>query len=551
MKTLRSDNGGEYTSKRFKTYLKSEGVRHEHTIPKTPEQNGVAERLNRTLVESSRSMLLDAKLPHKFWAEAISTAVYLRNRCPTKAVKGMTPYEAWHGKKPKVEHLRVFGCDAYAHIPKDERSKLDSKARKCILLGHGQETKGYRLYDKVLYSRDVQFNKNEKNSEVVTSNDTDHHLILDFSSDPDSEAPTENNNPENSAAEPVLRRSSRERHRPNYYGVQWSHLSAIQSEPVSIEEATNCPDSSKWIQAMETEMKSLKDNDVWKLVDLPPGKKAIGSKWVYKVKKGADGSTERYKARLVAQGFTKKYGTDYDQTFCPVVRQESLRVLIALSIQYGLKLHQVDVTTAFLNGNLEEEVYMKQPQGYFDEGEEHLMCKLKKSIYGLKQSSQCWNTVLDSCLKEIGFTQSTSDPCIYMDAGGDTFYVGVYVDDIILAGYTDERINKVKDALSRKFDMKDMGRLHYFLGMTVVQNETEGYTLIGHPSYTENLLKKFGMQDCKPVHTPVDMNTKLIKTTDEENSVDQHEYHAVCSRKFNVSVWQHQTGYKLCCWQLR
>ena len=276
-----------------------------------------------------------------------------------------------------------------------------------------------------MYSRDVQFNENEKDSEVVTRDDTDHHLILDFSSDPDSEALTENNNPENSAAEPVLRRSSRERHRPNYYGVQWSHLSAIQSEPK--EEATNCPDSSKWIQAMETEMKSLKNNDVWKLVDLPPGKKAIGSKWVYKVKKGADSSTERYKARLVAQGFTQKYGTDYDETFCPVVRQESLRVLIALSIQYGLKLHQVDVTTAFLNGNLWEEVYMKQPQGFFNEGEEHLVCKLKKSIYGLKQSSRCWNTVLDSYLKEIGFTQSTSDPCIYMDARGDTFYIGVYV----------------------------------------------------------------------------------------------------------------------------
>ena len=132
-------------------------------------------------------MLLNAKLPRKFWAEAISTAVHLRNRCPTKAVKGMTPYEAWHGKKPKVEYLR---CDAYAHIPKDERSKLDSKARKCILLGYSQETKGYRLYDpirqKVLYSRDVQFNENEKDSEVVTSDDTDHHLILDFSSDPDS-----------------------------------------------------------------------------------------------------------------------------------------------------------------------------------------------------------------------------------------------------------------------------------------------------------------------------------------------------------------------------
>ena len=145
LKTLRTDNGGEYTSTQFENYLKTEGIRHERTVPKTPEQNGVAERLNRTLVETSRSMLLDAKLPKRFWAEAVSTAVYLKNRCPTKSVQDKTPYEAWHGEKPKVKHLRVFGCDAYAHIPKDERGKFDSKARKCILLGYGTGTKAYRL----------------------------------------------------------------------------------------------------------------------------------------------------------------------------------------------------------------------------------------------------------------------------------------------------------------------------------------------------------------------------------------------------------------------
>ena len=135
LKVLRTDNGGEYTSTEFESYLKSEGVRHELTVPKTPEQNGVAERMNRTLVETVRPILADAKLPHKFWAEALSTAAYLRNRSPTKAVKGMTPFEAWMGEKPKVNHLRTFGCAAYAHVPKDERHKLDPKARKCIFLG--------------------------------------------------------------------------------------------------------------------------------------------------------------------------------------------------------------------------------------------------------------------------------------------------------------------------------------------------------------------------------------------------------------------------------
>ena len=154
---------------------------------------------------------------------------------------------------------------------------------------------------------------------------------------------------------------------------------------------------------MEREMESLKKHDVWELVDLPPGKKAIGSKWVYKVKTNADGSIERYKARLVAQGYNQKFGADYDETFCPVVRQESLRLLMAMSVQQGLEMHHVDVNTAFLNGTLEEEVYLRQPKGFVKNEEKNLVCKLKKSLYGLKQSSRCWNVTLDAHLKSMGF----------------------------------------------------------------------------------------------------------------------------------------------------
>ena len=143
MKMFRTDNGGKFTSTEFEEYLKKEGIKHELTIPKCPEQNGVAERMNRTLVEMVRSMLADSQLPKLFWAEALATATYLRNRSPTKAVEGKTPYEAICGEKPKVGHLRVFGCTAYSHIPKDERRKLDAKAHKCIFLGYSSNRKGY------------------------------------------------------------------------------------------------------------------------------------------------------------------------------------------------------------------------------------------------------------------------------------------------------------------------------------------------------------------------------------------------------------------------
>lgn len=327
LKVLRTDNGGEYVSAEFQSYLKKEGVRHELTVPKTPEQNGVAERMNRTLVESVRAMLADARLPHRFWAEALSTAVYLRNRSPTKAVKGMTPFEAWTGEKPNVEHLRVFGCAAYAHVAKDERKKLDRKSRKCVLLGYGTETKGYRLYDleraKVFYSRDVVFNESRCGIEVPSEEEKKNETpYVEFDSLPDQ-------NPDdqpvaNETTEPVLSRPERERRPPDYYG-EWATITSTDlNEPKTVKEALASPDKAKWMTAMDRELESLRINDVWDLVELPKDRKAVGSKWVFKLKMNADGSVERYKARLVAQGFTQKFGVDYDETFCPVVCFESV-----------------------------------------------------------------------------------------------------------------------------------------------------------------------------------------------------------------------------------
>ena len=532
IKTLRTDNGGEFTSNSFQAHLKSCGIRHELTIPKTPEQNGVAERLNRTLVETTRAMLLDAKLPHQFWAEAISTATYLRNRSPTSAVKGATPYEGWHGDKPQVKHLKVFGSTAYVHIPKDERGKLDSKTRKCVLLGYGSVQKGYRVYDhltrKVFYSRNVKFDEREMEElRVEEEQPVQQPLILnsesEVESDHEEEANVDTGPP---VAEPPTRRTTRERRPVEYYGYPQAHLT-VHQEPTTFDEATACKEKPKWKEAMEKEMKSLKDNEVWELTSLPPGKKAVGCKWVYKVKINNDGSVERYKARLVARGFDQRYGSDYDETFCPVVRLESLRTLIALSTQRELELHHVDVNTAFLNGTLQEEVYMSQPTGYEEKGKEHLVCRLRKSIYGLKQSSRCWNTALDSHLKKMGFTQSKSDPCIYTSGGGDTFYIGVYVDDLIVAGKDKEQMKRVKEELSSKFDIKDLGKLSYFLGMSIVRNQEKKMTWMGQPTYAQTLLAKMGMSDCKPAKTPVDSGHRLTKATDDEVAIDQPSYQSV------------------------
>ena len=298
------------------------------------------------------------------------------------------------------------------------------------------------------------------------------------------------------------------------------------------------PEKDLWLNAMKKEMQSLEDNDVWKLVELPQDRSPVGSKWVFKTKANADGKIERYKARLVAQGFSQIFGSDYDETFCPVVRLESLRTLIAMSVQYRLQLHQVDVTTAFLNGELEEEVYMRQPEGFVTPGKEHLVCRLKKSIYGLKQSPRCWNTALDSHLKEMGFVQVGSDPCIYRAASSreEPFLLGVYVDDIVLATKSNVRLEEVKKALRQKFDIKDMGKLHHFLGMKIIQNEETGSVWIGQPAYTESLLQKFEMDMARPVATPVDTGTKLLKTVDNDECIDQRQYQSAIGSLLYLSV---------------
>jgi len=293
-------------------------------------------------------------------------------------------------------------------------------------------------------------------------------------------------------------------------------------EPQTVEEAMGSAEREHWRAAMQKEIESLYSNDVWDLVELLNNRKPVGCKWVFKRKTKANGSNERYKARLVAQGFSQKQGLDYDKTFSPVIRFESFCNLFAVAVQKGLKLHQLDITAAFLNGHLEEEVFMNQPEGFKVEGKEHLICMLKQSLYGLKQSPRCCNSTLDTHLKNMGYVQSTSDPCIYTSSEGEISIIGVHVDDFMIATESSERIEQVKAALSEKFDVKDLGNLHYFLGVQVVQDEKGVW--IGQPTFTESILQKYGTSTAKPVKTPVSVNSKLLKASEESELVDQSLY---------------------------
>ena len=285
-----------------------------------------------------------------------------------------------------------------------------------------------------------------------------------------------------------------------------------------------CPETDKWMEAMEREMASLKANDVYDLVELPKDRNVVGSKWVYKRKVKADGSVEKFKSRLVAQGFSQKAGQDYDETFSPVIWFESIRSIIAMAVLNEMMLHQMDVISAFLNGDLEEEVYMTQPEGFKVKGKERLVCRLKHSLYGLKQTPRCWNMTLDHLLKNMGFEQTKSDPCLYISSEGELCIIAVYVDDILLATKSKKRMKDVKSKLSAQFEVKDLGDLQYLLGVSIIQNRSEKSVWNGQPGYTLNILEKFGLKDAKPVATPVCVGSKLVKTTESDKLVDENLY---------------------------
>ena len=277
------------------------------------------------------------------------------------------------------------------------------------------------------------------------------------------------------------------------------------------------------------EYDSLKSNETWELAELPHGRNAIGSKWVFKHKRDADGKIHKCKARLVAKGYSQISGVDYDEVFSPVVKYNSIRTLLALVNQHDLEVHQMDVKTAYLNGNLEEELFMKQPEGFVDKSQPELVCKLKKSLYGLKQSARCWNKTIDDYLKKSGWVQNDADPCIYIKRFWTNdqeriIIAALYVDDLLIASNDIDALNKEKDSLSTRFEMVDEGEVHYILGMRVKRNRKEGVLSIDQQAFLLSTLKRFGMQDCKPVATPFEPGTNFEKLSENDDVVELRNY---------------------------
>lgn len=556
IKIFRSDNGTEYTNNSFQKFLNSCGIIHQRTAPYTPEQNGVSERLNRTIIDRVRCMLIDSGLDEKFWAEAAVTASYLLNRTPCRN-HSVCPEEMWSGRKPSLNHIRVFGCKAFMHIPKVKRSKLEPKSIPCIFVGYSLEAKAYRLYDpvtrKMNISRDVVFMEDQvRNNEVDLTNNFPNLVVGINGDDVDSveelysalqELPSETKEEQiseemvnvstdslkveydgNSVAglnfedafeeqyeetlsveKPEVRRSERIAVK-SAKEYNFCATSFVTNDPMTVKEALNSKEAKQWQAAMDLEINSLALNDTWSLVEPFPDNKPIKCKWIFKTKYDASGNKVCHKARLVVQGCSQQKGVNYDETFAPVVRYSSIRFLLALSVKFNLHVHQLDAVTAFLNGDLQEEIYMEQPNGYKDGT--NRVCQLKKALYGLKQSSRVWNTTLNNVLLKFALKRSNTDQCVYYNTDNDgILYVAIYVDDLLIFSNDINRTNKLKSELSKHFRMKDLGEAHSVLGMRI--QKSNGSIKVDQIKYIEEVLKRFSMYDCNPVCSPVDVNQKL------------------------------------------
>ena len=511
VKIIRTDNGKEFIDIKVRTLFDNNNIKHELSAPYTAEQNGRVERENRTISELTRSMLLNNNLPKFLWAEAMATAVYVLNRIPSKGQRNVTPLELFTKEKPKFTHLRSFGCVCWAKVPDIFRKKWDPKGKKCIFVGYTNTSNNFRVFDpvikKVFVTTNIKFiennyDANETIDKLINEDTTDLKKLCDDDKlDEDEDFDDNKSDTTEIIDNPPV-------------SPDWSDLLnnvvlqtiVTNSEPLNYQEAIESPDKINWLKAMKEEMTSIKNNNVYEVTSLPEGKRCIQCRWVYRIKRNLDGTINRYKARLVAKGFSQKPGIDYFETFSPVARYDTIRSILSIATTLKMDLMQFDIKTAFLYGELNEEIYMTQPPGFEDGSDKVLL--LKKGLYGLKQAPRQWNEKVNKFFADQNFNQCQADKCCFVNYDDGLTVCIIYVDDGLIASTKHQQLTKLINNLQSSFEVK-VHPPQVFVGMEIYQSEDKSTIKIKQSNYIKELLKRFNMDQCKPVTTPGDTNIKL------------------------------------------
>ncbi|KAJ9538735.1 hypothetical protein OSB04_031468 [Centaurea solstitialis] len=627
VRSIRSDHGTEFKNSTLETFFDQKGISQNFSSVRTPQQNGVAERRNRTLIEAARSMLSEANLATQFWAEAVNTACYTQNRYLIVKRFRRTPYELFRNRKPSIEHLHIFGCVCYILNNKDNLGKFDSKSDDGIFLGYSSISKTYRVFNKRRQAIEemihVKFDESgptfphpNDNSEInqwadsffqipepPIADPSPQNLPDGFEEDPPI-PPTETSSPPLINATPITQITPSEPDQPTNSedfsqttvseptptnllpdpsvneastsgqvyqppALRWTKDHPIdqvlgnpssgiktrrqsgnvclyvnfisENEPKEIDDALRDP---AWVSAMQEELAEFIRNNVWLLVPRPRKRTIIGSKWIFRNKLDEIGTIIRNKARLVAQGYRQEKGIDYDETFAPVARLEAIRLFLAFAAHMNFKVYQMDIKNAFLNGKINEEVYVAQPPGFVDPKFPDHVYKLNKALYGLKQAPRAWYDTLSTFLLSKGFVRGEIDSTLFLKKyPKHILLVQIYVDDIIFGSTNPKLCEKFELLMKSEYKMSMMGELTFFLGLQIKQSEKGIF--INQGKYVHEMLKKFDLTSCTPMKTPMAPPLTLDKDS-KGKSVDVTLYRGMIGSLLYLTASRPDIMYSTC-----
>nr|GEX20643.1 hypothetical protein [Tanacetum cinerariifolium] len=525
VRRIRTDNGTEFVNQMLRDYYEEVGISHETSVARSLQQNGVVERCNRTLIEAARTMLTYAQAPLFLWTEAVATACFTQNRSIIRLRHGKTPYELLHSKLPDLSFFHVFGALCYPTNDSENMGKLQPKADIGIFIGYASTKKAFRFYNRrtrrIVETIHVDFDEltamaSEQRSLGPALNDMTPGTISLGLVPPEVIAPIAEVIPSvhvDSTGSPSL--TTVDQDAPS---TSKSHTTTeIQSliipqdvgeDNLDMEVAHMGNDSLFGVHIPEEELNEFERLEVWELVPRLDQVMVITLKWIYTVKLDEVGGILKNKAYLVARGYRQEEGIDFEESFAPVARLESIQIFLAYAPHKNMVVYQMDVKTAFLNGNLREEVYVSQPDGFMDLDNPNHVYKLKKALYGLKQASRTWYDMLSSFLLSQDFSKGSVDPTLFIRKNDNgLLLVQIYVDDIIFAAPTLELCDLFANLMCSKFEMSMMGKISFFLGLQISQSPRGIF--INQSKYALESLKKYGFESCDPVDTPMVEKSKL------------------------------------------
>ena len=534
VKVLHTDGGGEFNSSASQEWYAAEGIEHVITPPYSPDMNGGCEVWNRVIVQTASAMLHTALLPLSFWGQAVLCATYLLNRSPTKGLQlKQTPFEALYHQKPYLGHIRIWGCRAYAHIPKEQkRKKWDSHCRECLLMGFYDSENVFKLYDinanSIIKVRDVVF------FEDVLGHDKFRQHLLPLDRNILGELPPDGDHILDDLDDPYIEDVNPDPDHLATLHANWSYLLDAHSTsslvtltsmlaltldgppsmlnspylriPRSYRSAMLLPEASHWKRACDLEFQALTNNNTWVLVPRTPDMSVIKNKQVFDVKlknlidsPSSPPIVERFRARLVARGDSQQKGINFDEVYAPVVRFVSLRIILHLAALHYLEIDHGDFCNAFLNGRLSDvQIFMEQPIGY--SSNPNLVCLLRGAIYGLRQSARVWYHCLHQVLTDLGLHRINADQAIWIL---DLLILIAHVDDVLLIGIR-TRVDEIKAGIARKYHFKDLGPVVKYTGIHILRDHKSRRLFLDQAPYVHEILDEFQMTNCTPSSLPMD-----------------------------------------------